>query len=185
MKKHCCLLVVFGFLLITSVSVSATGPLLPLTLMKIAEEHNCEPYKNFYNYWGMMDPMFLWGFHVKSFEGKEYYERENSAVFWCVKKGTDTFPPTSLLIFKVFDRAGNPEKILSCPKVIEMKTFPRGLSIYRNSEVKLEDFHYLKDEKKPGPKSVVPDGNFIVSVYDGIPTMFYCYKGGWLIRFMD
>ena len=100
---------------------------------------------------------------------------EDSAVFWCKKKEGGSEKPYKL-IFKVRDS----RQLEGCPAVVEW-AYPRGLSIETRRNLALGDFHYVADPHRTGPTSTIGSARVVVSEYDGLMDIFYCYKGEWLV----
>ena len=80
---------------------------------------------------------------------------------------------------------GDNQRKLKCSHVIEWGNFPGGLSIYRNANDTLKGFRYLKGPLKKPPEKDKLTGSAILSEYDGVEALFYCYKGEWAVKMKD
>ncbi len=147
--------------------------LLPEELLKIATQRGFEQVTDFYiNRPGMLNPPYVYGY----LPGDE----EDSAAFWCQK--TQNGKKRYFLVF-MFKKRNN--ELCNCPDVIEWQNYPKGLSIYNKANATLDGFIYINDPKKKVPKNVKLIYNAILSEYDGVEALFYCYKGEWLVRQRD
>ena len=147
--------------------------IMPKDLVDIAEQNGCEQISNFFERPGQVDPPYVYGYLPG--------DPENSAVFWCKKKpGVSTDKPYLLL----FASLGSTTP-LECPSQIEWWNPPAGLSIYRAGDLSLEDFHYIENPKKSGPKKTLARGPVVLSSYDGLEEYFYCYNKKWLYKMLD
>jgi hypothetical protein len=145
-----------------------SNPVMPEELIEEAGRHNCEPFDDYYkDRPGRVEPPFAYGY----LPGK----REDSAVFWCRDKSTRK------TVLMVYIRDKNKTKF-GCPPRIEWINPPSGLLIYMNPRDDLSNYHYWDNLLKYGPRGVHPRSNSILSTYGGTSTIFYCYKGKWLIR---
>lgn len=142
---------------------------LPKELLEIAKKSGCKEVTGFYNRPGMIKPPYVYGYLP--------CDEENSAVFWCEEKekGERRF---YLLIM----RKGNKCEELKCRDKIEWHNFPKGLSIYKDTNTTLENFYYVNDSKRTPPKTEKLQHNAILSEYDGVEELFYCYEGEWVVR---
>jgi hypothetical protein len=160
-------------LLFFSCSVVHDAHCLPRELLEIAQKNGCIAVEDFFDRPGMVKPPYVYGY----LPGPE----ENSAAFWCEKKGDGK--RIFLLMFMV---KGSASRQIGCADKIEwQRSFPGGLSIYKNDETVLDDFKYLKDSRKSPRKGVRLKGNAIQSEYDGVEVLFYCYEGEWIIRIRE
>lgn len=73
-------------------------------------------------------------------------------------------------------------EVAGCSTRIEWRNYPGGLSIHKDRKTTLDDFVYLHDARKRGPKNIKLSANGILSEYDGVEDLFYCHKGEWLVR---
>jgi hypothetical protein len=147
--------------------------LLPDHLLKIArfKDKGLEQVHDFYkNRPGMLNPPYVYG--IVS-ELKEEY----SMAFWCQKSKNE-----KRKFYLVIVQPNIDQKTGKCPDIIEWRNFPGGLSVYKNLDTTLDHFRYVKNPKKRGPKNVKLEHYGILSEYDGLSALFYCYKGQWLVR---
>ncbi len=144
---------------------------MPDELLKIATKCNCGQVNDFYNRPGMIEPPYVYGF----LQG----EQENSAVFWCRKKNENREYLLVLASKKSFSDDWSYEII------IKTSNYPRGLSIVRNCKISLDNFVYISNSRKRGPKGVFPSSNVILSTYDGVSEYYYNHNGSWLISQRD
>lgn len=142
---------------------------LPKELLEIAQRNGRKEVTGFYDRPGMINPPYVYGYLPCG--------EENSAAFWCEKKGKG-----ERRFFLMIMRKGNKCEELKCPDKIEWHNFPRGLSIYKGTNTTLEDFYYVNDSKRKPPKTEKLMHNAILSGYDGVEELFYCYKGEWVVR---
>ncbi len=141
---------------------------MPEELIEIAKSLNCDQVFGFYNERpGRLEPPFIYG--VLS------GDRENSAVFWCMNKLNPRIYKLILVFRKSFHDRWNHEIIL------ETRNNPNGLSIVKNCKISLDNFRYIENPSKRGPKNVLPSSNVILSCYDGVEEYFYKDSGHWLI----
>ncbi len=142
---------------------------LPKELMEFARENGCGEVAGFYDRPGMVNPPYVYGY-LPGHEG-------DSAVFWCEKMKNNK--KIFLLMFTV---KGRRRGELKCPDIIEWHNYPGGLSILKNLNATLEGFYYINDPKRQPPKNEKLQGNAVLSYYDGLEELFYCYQGEWLVR---
>lgn len=154
-----------SFLYIAGTCYGATQ-LLPDELIEEAKKNDCSQVEDFYKRPGMIKPPYVYGY----LPGDE----ENSAVFWCKKNNKEKF---LLVVMSKED-----DKLLKCSKAIEWANYPRGLAIYNNPNTTLDEFVYIRNPKKKPPKNLKLKENAILSEYDGVSELFYCYEGEWLVR---
>ena len=148
---------------------NAQAQSFPISLMPLAIEHDCRPVHDFFrDRPGMIDPPYLYGYYPG--------ERELSAAFWCQKVDD---PRTHLLVLWHLDAASTTAD--GCPGCIEWKNPPRGLSLFEEETVPLDEFRYVADgtEVAPGARSRYRP---LSSYYDGVETLFYCHDGRWTFR---
>ncbi|MCK4910532.1 MAG: hypothetical protein KAR83_02770 [Thermodesulfovibrionales bacterium] len=142
---------------------------LPGELIPIAKKHKCEQVHDFYkNRPGKVNPPYVYGYLPGN--------KEDSAVFWC-KLSNDNWNGKLIL----YSKKEIPEKY-NCPEIIDSNDTPRGLTIYRGEYVELKHFIYMKDYKKDVPDILLDKMVGILSSYDGVESLYYCYKGDWLVR---
>lgn len=145
-------------------------PLLPEELLILAKSEGLDQVNDFYvNRPGMLNPPYIYGY----LQGP----KENSAVFWAQKKENNKKKYFLLIMEK---RRNNNKNV--CSEKIEWNSYPRGLSIYKNRNTTLDDFFYLRDRNKRLPKNIRMENNAILSEYDGVEVLFYCYNGEWVVR---
>jgi hypothetical protein len=157
-----CILFLQGF----EGSLSADTLVMPRELVDFGHANGCAPIDNFFERPGMVNPPFVYGW----ISG----DPARSAVFWCKK--TETSDKLYKLIFKTSDPTG----MVGCPATIEWWNPPRGLSIETRPRLVLDDFKYVTDPTRPGPKSVIVNAKVLVNEYDGVGNVFYCDGGRWL-----
>lgn len=145
---------------------------IPKELLEIAKVNACNEVVDFFNRPGMVKPPYVYGY----LPGAE----ENSAVFWCEKEKSG-----SRSFFLIFMTKGDNQGRLKCPEKIEWHNFPGGLVISKKVNETLKGFQYLKDSLKRLPENDEFSGNAILSEYDGVEALFYCYKGEWVVRMKD
>lgn len=143
---------------------------LPEELREIAMENGCSEVKRFFARPGMINPPYVYGY----LPGPE----ENSAAFWCEKKENDK----EIFFLIIMVKGAKPEEF-KCPDKIQYKGgYPRGLSVYKDRDTTLEHFHFLNDPKRKPPQNAKLTHNAILSEYDGVGVLFYCYQGEWAVR---
>lgn len=142
---------------------------MPDELSAYATKNGCQQVADFFKRPGMVNPPYVYGY----FSGLA----EDSAALWCQTGQGDDRKFMLLIMMKKRD----PE-FAKCPAKIESRNYPGGLSIYRNKQTTLDDFVYLADPKRRGPKNIKLSANGILSEYDGVEELFYCHKGEWLVR---
>ena len=142
---------------------------LPKELLEIAKRNGCEEVTGFYNRPGMIKPAYAYGYLP--------CDEENSAVFWCEKK-----EKAKRRFYLMIMRKGNNCEELKCPDKIEWHNFPKGLSIYKSPNTTLDNFYYVNDSNRKPPKTEKLQHNAILSEYDGVEELFYCYRGEWVVR---
>ena len=158
----------FTMLSLTTAS-SAYGIVLimPEELVEFAEKNGCSQVDDFYTRPGSVRPPYVYD-----------YPNEESAVFWC-QSGEENNRRFFLLIMAKH----KVDESKNCPTKIEWKGgYPGGLSLLIDRHSTLDDFVYLHNPLKKGPRNVELTDNAIVSEYDGVEETFYCHKGQWLIR---
>lgn len=145
--------------------------IMPEELLEVASRHNCVQITDFYeDRPGPVDPVYVYGYVPG--------EKWDSAVFWCKNPQAREFPYTLVFFFRKSDH-----ELTRCPDRIDWKNPPGGLSVYLEKDTRLaEEFVYIKDPKRKVPKKATMRTNGIMSYYDGVEELFYCYKGEWLVR---
>jgi len=158
------------FLFLTVHSAYGETPIMPIELSESARSHGCQEVSDFYkDRPGMLDPVYVYGY----LSGR----KENSAVFWCQAAREDK--RTFFLV--VYLKESKPSSF-HCPAKVQWNNYPGGLSIYENRDTSLDGFVYLNQPSKRVPPGKKLTSNAIRSEYDGVETLFYCYKGEWLVR---
>lgn len=168
------LLAFLSFALLDVTPARAQNLLIPEELNEIANANECSQIEAFYQRPGMVNPAHVYGY-VSQDEWK-------SAAFWCKKKITSTKPYVLLFMFREDDAK---HELAKCPHQIEWADYPGGLSIYRDRKRTLDSFRYLDDRAKRGPKGARMKYNAIMSEYDGVAEIFYCFRGKWLVMGID
>lgn len=149
---------------------SELTPIMPEELIAYAAKNGCEQVSDFFkNRPGMVNPPYAYGY----LPGLE----EESAALWCQAGQGDSRKFYLLIMMK----KPHPE-LARCPAKIEWQNYPGGLSIYKDRRTTLEEFVFLGDPKRKGPRNVRLSHNGILSGDDGLNELFYCYKGAWLVR---
>ena len=69
--------------------------------------------------------------------------------------------------------------------MLEWQGYPRGLSIFSDRRTTLDRFVYVSDPKRRPPPNVRLTENAILSEYDGVQNLLYCYQGEWVVRQTD
>jgi hypothetical protein len=163
-------LVAFTCILAVAIFTPVSWPdtlVMPRELVDFANANGCAPIDDFFERPGMVNPPFVYGWLPG--------DPADSAAFWCKK--TEKSAKPYKLIFKVRD----PKQMAGCPTTIEYWSPPRGLSIEIRNRLELGDFRSVIEPKRPLPKSVVVNAKVLVSEYDGVSDVFYCYGGQWLV----
>lgn len=145
-------------------SVSVFGQQLPMELVKVARNNDCKEIDNFFNRPGMVEPSYIYGYIGR--------DKRSSAVLWC--QSTEEKRKYFLLVYV---RSGKPS---GCREIITTTNYPGGLSLFKDSKLSLSKFKYVNNNNKSGPDVSELLGNFIMSYYDGVETIYYCYEGKWL-----
>ena len=159
-------IIIFIILTSAALQASAAGN-FPLDLYAVAHAHDCEEIPEFMGRPGRVDPPYAYGY----LKGK----KEGSAVFWCRSK-------TDSNLFKLVIYVNNRDSKFKCKDEVETRNYPGGISLLKDQSISLAEFTYL-GEKKKGPNIVGNKDNFIMSYYDGVESIFYCYDGKWLSLF--
>ncbi|MEP6643401.1 MAG: hypothetical protein ABJA69_02805 [Acidobacteriaceae bacterium] len=139
---------------------------MPRDLIDFALANACSPIDNFFDRPGLINPPYVYGWLPG--------DPERSAVFWC--KNTSGGGKPYSLKFKLVA----PKESAGCPTSIEWSDQPGGLSIEMRAHLDLIDFHYVTRPKQMGPSRVVANAKVLVSYYDGLSDVFFCYEGRWL-----
>ncbi len=168
------LLSFLSFALLDAAPGRAENLLIPEELNEISNVSGCSQVEDFYQRPGMVNPAHVYGYVSQ--------DEWNSAAFWCKKKITSTKPYVLLFIFREDDAK---HELAKCPHQIERADYPGGLSIYRDRKTTLNNFRYLDDPARRGPKGARMKYNAIMSGYDGLADIFYCFRGKWLVMSVD
>jgi hypothetical protein len=163
-----CILLFPGFQIVSS----ADTLVMPRELVDFAHANGCTPINDFFERPGMVNPPYVYGWLPGP--------TADSAAFWCKK--VENNPKPYKLIFKVPDS----KQLEGCPAVVEW-LYPRGLSVEtrRNLELRSLGFRYVTAPKRVLPTNVVANARVLVSEYDGLQDIFYCYKGEWLVASLE
>jgi hypothetical protein len=147
--------------------------IMPRELVEFGAQKGCGPVEDFFDVEGMINPPYVYGYLPGA--------KDKSAVFWCqiLEKGERRF--VLLLMVKAESVHGSKQ----CPRQIRWHNRPKGLDLYKNPRESLAEFVYLDAPDQKGPRDVRLTDNAIRSVYDGVGSVFYCYKGRWLVRQQD
>lgn len=180
---------VFGFFLFVyffifnNLSFAETN-IMPEELIEHGKTKNCFQVTDFYEgNPGMRSPPFVYGY--------KFGMHEESAVFWCKKKGKKRVFTLMIFFRDSLENKDSLENVDNCPKELNWRNYPRGLSIFPPSgsgsftNMNLERFRYLENPKRKGPKDVPLSHNGILDEYDGAGVIFYCHKDKWLIFQFD
>jgi len=152
-------------------AASGESLIMPRELVDYARSHGCAPVEDFYERAGMVNPPYVYGFAGG--------EPEDSAALWCRK--TEKSDKPYLLLLKVSD----PKRLGGCPARIEWWNYPKGLAVETRSGLKLSDFHFATEPKRPGPTTTISNARVIVGEYDGVEEIFVCHQGAWLFMLRD
>lgn len=148
---------------------SESLPILPEELLAYANNNGCNQVNDFFKRPGIVNPPYI---YRNPLEPEQY-----SAALWC-QIGSDNDRKYFLLV-KTSDKNQEWSK---CPAKIEWPRYPGGLSLYNEKPISLKDFVFLSDPRKKGPENARLEKDGIMSEYDGVEELLYCYKGDWLIR---
>lgn len=158
--------IIFG----TTVSSSLASEsllIMPEELVDYAKKNGCDQVSDFFNRPGIVNPPYVYD---SPSDPVNY-----GAALWC-QSGAGNDKKYFLLISIKKDH-----KWAKCPIKIEWQRYPGGLSIYKQ-HIALKDFVYLNNPSKRGPQNVELNESGILSEYDGVEELLYCYKGEWLVR---
>jgi hypothetical protein len=151
-------------------SVYAEPLVMPRDLVEYARAKDCEQVLDFYDRPGAVRPPYVYGY----LPGRP----NRSAVFWCqTGQGADR----KFWLVTKRDRA---IKDYDCPDIVEWPRYPGGLSI-EHAGFAAGEFVYLSEWDQPKrviPRNIRLSGNGIQSEYDGLESLFYCYRGEWIVR---
>jgi hypothetical protein len=157
-----CLLVLGALICLASPS-RACDDQLPEELRALRQEAGCSAIQDFYDRLGFVDPPYLYGYLPGA--------REESAAFWCIRKGADQ---RYLLVLVEKHRIAS---------TVPWDMYPGGLSLNDSSGIPLSEFVYVDDPKKgtrpPGKQTEFAP---LRSEYDGVVTLFYRDGDRWLYR---
>jgi len=151
----------------------AVGQIMPRDLVGVAREHGCGAVQRFFDRPGPIDPPYLYGYLPG--------EREESAAFWCQVTGK----PNSYLLVFIDDRKDKADSTGRCPTALRWSHRPRGLSVTTERNVSLDGFRYVDDPSRRVQVGEHTDWAPIQDSYDGLATLFYCYKGRWVFNEID
>jgi len=143
---------------------------MPEELSAYAVSKGCEEVRDFFKRPGVVNPPYAYGY----LEG----QREGSAVLWCEWREGEGRRFRLLVLAR-----GKTES--RCPLMLEWRSYPGGLSIFSDRRTTLDGFVYVADPKRRPPPNVRLTENAILSEYDGIQNLFYCYRGEWVVRRID
>jgi len=143
---------------------------MPEELSAYAMSKGCEEVRDFFKRPGMVNPPYVYGY----LEGR----REGSAVFWCERREAENRRFRLIVISR-----GKTEP--RCPLMLEWQGYPGGLSIFSDRRTTLDRFVYVNDPKRRPPPNVRLTENAILSEYDGVQNLLYCYRGEWVVRQTD
>lgn len=148
--------------------------IMPEELVNLAKENGFEQLTDFYTFRpGDLDPCFVYGYS----QYEEWTDQHNSAVFWCKKSigGEEEY-------YLIISKKDNFWDKLAIDEIVNIPAFPRGLSVFKDTSLSLDQFYYLDDPKTIGPANVKMDRNGIRNYYDGVGMEIYKYNGKWLYR---
>jgi len=136
----------------------------PLIIMEGMTEFGCNPIRNFYENYMVMEPPFAWISY-------------NDFVFVC-----EIQKKTNHIGYKMVIKTSQKEKYFStCPNQVEMKGKPGGLTIGNKPILKDDYFSYLDSS----PLISAPFGKITIislSTGDGGFLEFACIKGKWFVH---
>jgi hypothetical protein len=145
---------------------------LPRTLRADAATRGCTQVADFYDKPGRVDPPFVFGY----LDSEADPHGEWSAVYWCERTQADE---RFLLVVWIGEPAL--EAVHSCPRTLEWRNPPAGLSIQRRARVQLSAYWPRSNPQARGP-NVVATGPLIVDSYDGAGASFFCHAGEWYVQ---
>ncbi len=143
-------------------------------LVTLAENNGYEQLQNFYSKRpGTLEPCFVYGYFPYEGRVKKY----NSAVFWCkrLEGGKEEY-------FIIIAKREHFRDMLSIDEVLLIPDFPRGLSVFKDTSLTLDQFVYLDNPKQKGPADQKMNSDGIRSIYDGAGTQLYKFEDKWLFR---
>jgi hypothetical protein len=158
-------------------TTSAETLVMPRELVDFARANGCESIDDFFERPNMVDPPYVYGWLPG--------DKENSAVFWCKKKGESTKLYNLIFISRTspnLPSLADPKQLGGCPAIIEWHNSPRGLTIETRPRLPLSTFRYVSMPERTAPRSVVANAKVLVNYYDGVENVFYCHKGQWLVE---
>jgi hypothetical protein len=176
--------VISGGLVALLVSGIAAGQVnnMPSELVAFAAKNGCSQVDDFFGARpGMVSPPYVYGYLPGP--------KENSAAFWCQKKEGDERRFFLLIMHRrapaeyPSDLKDVEHELARCPNKLEWTNYPGGLDVYKDRRTTLADFVYVKNPRRRPPSNIKLTNNAILSAYDGVEELFYCYKGDWLMRF--
>ena len=143
---------------------------MPEELSAYAMSKGCEEVRDFFKRPGMVNPPYVYGY----LEGR----REGSAVLWCERREGESRRFRLIVMSR-----GKTEP--RCPLMLEWQGYPGGLSIFSDRRTTLDGFVYVNDPRRRPPPKVRLTENAILSEYDGVQNLLYCYRGEWVVRQTD
>lgn len=161
---------------------------IPEDLFQYGRQRNCLQINSFYkDRPGVTQPPYVFGLMTKKpnvakgRDGKPIWFNDYSAAFWCHKEGDKPREFTLLLNFD-----GGTLGMGSCPETIEKQEYIGGLSVIELSHDPLtEYFDPITKAKYNGAGVETATGPAILSEYDGVGFVYYCYKKHWLVKALD
>jgi hypothetical protein len=155
------------FWLIAGFGISALAHsanlVMPKDLAQFAEASGCVQVEDFFDRAGPIDPPYLYSDS----------EIDGNAILWCKRRESGTTTPYLLLL------KGSVKLAKGCSNKIDWWNVPGGLAVRKMQSLELSDFRYLSSREKRGP-STKQSGTAVISSYDGVETIFFCYQGNWL-----
>lgn len=146
-------------------------PLLPEELLSYADQKGYGQVSDFYeNRPGMLNPPYTYGVLVGA--------KEDSAAFWVER--IENNKKKYFLIFMIKNKKD--KEVCDCPEIIEWPNFPGGLSVFSRPGTPLDDFYYIDKPKKKVEPGAQMQSRGVLSEYDGVESLFYCYNGKWVVR---
>ena len=145
--------------------------LLPEELLLYANKRGYRQVTDFYkNRPGMLNPPYVYGVLTG--------HKEDSAAFWCERTVNNRIK--YFLIIMITNEPN--QDVCKCKNIIEWHNYPGGLSVFDDPNTSLDEFYYIDNPKKNLESGNFMKGRGILSEYDGVETLFFCYNGKWIVR---
>jgi hypothetical protein len=152
---------------------TSQGIIVPVDLHQYAISKNCTPVGDFYaERPGVISPPYVYAAEADG--------SEPAAALWCREKKEDRDEYTLL-----FRQGTGSVGQRSCPQKIAHQERIGGLSLLKIFDLKLNKFRFVENPSKFSRSSKKIQDISIKSEYDGVGTIFYCFKGEWLFYLFD